>query len=356
MQSEPARKTIRSKIKRLFSVAFMAMILSVGAYAAVAGSLPLPAFADNGSAICSAQSNASTNIGTCVNRIYVISLAAGGFIAVLLVIVAGYLYMTGGEGVKTAKKLIISAISGLVILFGAFAFLNTINPDLTSFTGFSLPNLTCSGAVGSSEAGKNLCAAPSANLITGAAGTTPSTSSSGNAGANPASQSAAQQVLADNKAGSITLAPSGDCSGNNPLKNVTDISQGNATEFDGPTLCAQGTTNISSSVLTALNTLAQTGIKVTVTSLTSGHHSDGKNSANGTDPHYLGLAVDVVPGTGASQSSVIQSFMQSGTSKIGVECDNSAGHQYLPVTSPSTATSACPAGSSGYHIHAQWSS
>ena len=213
MQSEPARKTIRSKIKRLFSVAFMAMILSVGAYAAIAGSLPLPVFADNGSAICSAQSNASTNIGTCVNRIYVISLAAGGFIAVLLVIVAGYLYMTGGEGVKTAKKLIISAISGLVILFGAFAFLNTINPDLTSFTGFTLPNLTCTGANGSSEAGKNLCAAPSANLITGAAGTTPSTSSSGNAGANPASQSAAQQVLADNTAHSIDLASSGDCPG-----------------------------------------------------------------------------------------------------------------------------------------------
>ena len=153
----------------------MAMILSVGAYAAVAGSLPLPAFADNGSAICSAQSNASTNIGTCVNRIYVISLAAGGFIAVLLVIVAGYLYMTGGEGVKTAKNIIYSVISGLVILFGGFALLNTINPDLTTFGSLSLPNLTCNGVAGTSDAGKNLCAAPSANLITNGPSTTGAT-------------------------------------------------------------------------------------------------------------------------------------------------------------------------------------
>jgi hypothetical protein len=343
-------KNLCAKIRSLFSGLFLAMLLSVSTYAITAGSLPLPVFADNGTSICTPQTSASTNIGTCINRVYVISLAAGGFIAVVLIIVAGYLYMTGGKGVDTAKKLIVSSITGLVILFGTFAFLNTINPDLTSFTGLSLPDLTCSGANGSTEAGKNLCATSTANLITNSSATTGNGTTAGAGQANPSSQAAAKLLLADNSAGSISISASGDCSGNNPLKNVTDISQGNLTEFDGPTLCAQGQTNISSSVLSALNTLAQSNLKVTVTSLTSGHHETP------SDPHYAGLAVDVVPGSGASQSSVIQSLFQTGASKIGVECNTGSTHQYLPVTSGNTPTSTCPPGSNGYHIHAQWSS
>jgi hypothetical protein len=164
------KKTQKNKAGLPQIIIFAAMLFASLVFSVI---IPMAiARADNGLSICSAQSNASTDIGTCVNRIYVISLAAGGFIAVLLIIVAGYLYMTGGEGVKTAKNIIYSVISGLVILFGGFALLNTINPDLTTFGSLSLPNLTCNGAAGSSDAGKNLCAAPSANLITNGPSTT----------------------------------------------------------------------------------------------------------------------------------------------------------------------------------------
>lgn len=114
-------------------------------------------YADNGTAICTAQTDSSQNIGTCINRIYIISLSAGGVIAVLIFVIAGYLYMSGGDGVGRAKTMIISAITGLVILFSAFLFLNTINPDLTSFTGLTLPNIVCGTT-------NSICAAPTSSL------------------------------------------------------------------------------------------------------------------------------------------------------------------------------------------------
>ncbi len=111
---------------------------------------------DNGSALCTNQTDVSKNIGTCINRIYVISLAAGGIIAVLIFVIAGYMYMSGDS--KTAMTMIKSAITGLIVLFTAFLFLNTINPDLTTFTGLSLPDATCG-------TGNTLCAAPSTSLL-----------------------------------------------------------------------------------------------------------------------------------------------------------------------------------------------
>ena len=113
------------------------------------------AYADNGTAICTAQTDASKNIGTCINRIYIISLAAGGTIAVLIFVIAGYMYMSGAPA--KAKTMIYSAVSGLVILFSAFLLLNTINPELTTFTGLTLPDVTC----GTNNA---LCAAPNSDL------------------------------------------------------------------------------------------------------------------------------------------------------------------------------------------------
>jgi hypothetical protein len=146
----------------MFSIVLSLGFLSIVAPRAVA-------LADNGTAICSAQTDASKNIGVCINRIYVISLAAGGTIAVLIFVIAGYLYMSGGNNAGEAKKMILSAITGLVILFSAFLFLNTINPDLTSFTGLSLANLTCGS-------GNTICTAPSSSFggtDTSGTGTTP---------------------------------------------------------------------------------------------------------------------------------------------------------------------------------------
>jgi hypothetical protein len=413
--------------------------------------------ADNGTAICAAQSVAGSNAGTCINRIYVISLAAGGVIAVLILVIAGYMYMSGGDNVKAAKKMIFSAVTGLVILFSAYLFLNTINPDLTSFTGTALPDLTCTGANKT-----NICAAPSTSFPTGTttgSGTAPTagqititgakssddnvqlsgvisgspsgtfnwvwksngtvltdaqgkpatsasidttmdsntegthtdvvnatatdTGSSGtsysgtatftvifdssgdlvsitpagsvatptNGLASPASQAEAKILLVDNSSGTLSLQGSStDCPGNNPLREVTDISNGNATQSDGPNGCAVGMTSLDVVMLTALHNLASSSSTqgIIITALANGHHK------NLTDPHYKGEAVDLVPGSAASLAAVVQGLFQSSAAKVAVECNVGSTHEYLPVSSSSPTNSTCPYGSSGFHIHAQW--
>jgi type IV secretory pathway VirB2 component (pilin) len=171
---EIKKKIVRNKIDPAQVKAIAALLFSALLFVAI----PLAiVHADNGSAICTVQANSDTDIGTCINRIYVISLAAGGFIAVVLIIVAGYLYMTGGKSVETAKNIIYSVVSGLVILFGAYALLNTINPDLTTFGALSLPALTCNGTTGT-DTGKYLCGTATANLISNGSGTAGTTGTS----------------------------------------------------------------------------------------------------------------------------------------------------------------------------------
>ncbi len=163
--------------------------------------------ADNGTAICTYQADASKNIGTCINRIYIISLAVGGVLAVLFFVVAGYLYMSGGDGVGQAKKIIISTVTGLIILFSAFLFLNTINPDLTSFTGLTLDNMVC----GSQNV---VCTAPTSNFVNGAASTTGGITSTGGSGiaacsvavSSTASPAALQQIFGNNAIAASKIA------------------------------------------------------------------------------------------------------------------------------------------------------
>lgn len=91
------------------------------------------------------QEDSKYNLARCVNNIYTVSLAIGGFYAVLIFVVAGYMYAFGNEkSVKTARDLISSTVIGLILLFGAFAILNTIDPRLTTFEHIVLlPEVNC---------------------------------------------------------------------------------------------------------------------------------------------------------------------------------------------------------------------
>ena len=98
--------------------------------------------------ICSPDAdavNSKYNLARCVNNIYTVSLAIGGFYAVLIFVVAGYMYAFGNEkSVKTARELITSTVIGLILLFGAYAILNTIDPRLTTFEHIvMLPEVNC---------------------------------------------------------------------------------------------------------------------------------------------------------------------------------------------------------------------
>lgn len=78
----------------------------------------------------------SGGIGNCVSRVYIWSIGAAGLLALVMLIVGGYLVMTSGGNAQQAsngKSYITSSIVGLGLLLGAYFLLNTINPDLTNF-------------------------------------------------------------------------------------------------------------------------------------------------------------------------------------------------------------------------------
>ncbi len=87
---------------------------------------------------------AGFNLARCVNNIYTFGVAIGGFVAVLMFVLSGYFYAQGGnENISKAKSYINSTIVGLVLLFGTYALLNTIDPNLTRIPKLTVPTDPC---------------------------------------------------------------------------------------------------------------------------------------------------------------------------------------------------------------------
>jgi hypothetical protein len=85
-------------------------------------------------------------IFNCVNKLYRFSIAFGVSVAILFIIFAGYLYMSGSEkGVSEAKSIIENTAAGLLILFVSFLLLRQINPELTRFKSIQLPQIAPPG-------------------------------------------------------------------------------------------------------------------------------------------------------------------------------------------------------------------
>ena len=80
--------------------------------------------------------NKPSELPRCVNQIYIWSLGVAALLALFMMTLGGYYYMTAaGNGERTEKgvEMIWSSIIGLALLFGAYLLLNTINPDLVNF-------------------------------------------------------------------------------------------------------------------------------------------------------------------------------------------------------------------------------
>jgi hypothetical protein len=90
---------------------------------------------------CAADPKCITNdIGKYLNIIFKLAIGICAALAVIMLIINGVKYM-GDESVfgKTeAKKNMFGAIVGLLIALGAWALLNTINPDLTGKNGLNI--------------------------------------------------------------------------------------------------------------------------------------------------------------------------------------------------------------------------
>lgn len=87
---------------------------------------------------------APDNIGEYFNVIFLIAIGLCGVLAVIMIVIGGIQYM-GDESVfgKTqAKERITKAILGLIIALGAFALLNTINPELLGGGGLNIKQVS----------------------------------------------------------------------------------------------------------------------------------------------------------------------------------------------------------------------
>ncbi len=87
-------------------------------------------------------SSSSQDLSNCINRGYRFALAFGAVAAVFFFVLAGYMYMVGGEnGKHEAKNVIISVIVGFLIMLSSFVLLQQINPTLVSFRTIQPPQL-----------------------------------------------------------------------------------------------------------------------------------------------------------------------------------------------------------------------
>jgi hypothetical protein len=72
------------------------------------------------------------DLGDYINQLYRYSTLIGSFIAAIMIILGGFLYVTAGSAnsVEKGRGMIKNALIGLFILFAAFLLLETISPDL----------------------------------------------------------------------------------------------------------------------------------------------------------------------------------------------------------------------------------
>lgn len=73
-----------------------------------------------------------------IQAIYNYGLSIGGVLAVVMLMAGGLMWLvSGGDSgkISQAKTLITGSLVGLLILFGAYLILNTINPDLVKMEG-----------------------------------------------------------------------------------------------------------------------------------------------------------------------------------------------------------------------------
>ena len=124
-------------------------------------------------------------ISVCIKKIYLFSLGFGALIALFMLVVAGYRYMTAGgnaEQVQAAKDTFETTFKGLIIIFTAFILLYIINPDLVQFTKLKLPPINLPGE------GSSASVNPSASNSNSSGSSSPSANSAVDANLPPGIQ------------------------------------------------------------------------------------------------------------------------------------------------------------------------
>lgn len=130
----------------IFSVAFLPTIV----FAQATSTTSLPTYSGVESSIATYLCTPSEppdgqDLVRCINKMYRFGITTGAIVLVLMLVVAGYIYITSGEtGKGKAKGILMNSMVGMGILIGSYALLYFINPDLTTFKPIQPPIFTAS--------------------------------------------------------------------------------------------------------------------------------------------------------------------------------------------------------------------
>lgn len=85
----------------------------------------------------------SDEINVYISKLYTFGFGVGGILAVLMIVIGGIYYSVSGAVDKKSegKEMITSAILGLLILFGSYLILQTVNPALTTLRNPTVPEI-----------------------------------------------------------------------------------------------------------------------------------------------------------------------------------------------------------------------
>jgi|GEM_PF-1383417 len=81
-------------------------------------------------------------IGEYIASIYVLAVSSAGILAAVVLMIAGYIWLTAGGNanqIGTAQKYASGAVVGFVLMLGSYVVLYTINPKLVTFNALHIP-------------------------------------------------------------------------------------------------------------------------------------------------------------------------------------------------------------------------
>lgn len=107
-----------------------------------------------------------TVLYSCITKLYRFSIAFGAIALVFFVVFAGYMYMAGGETGKTrGKDILLSAITGMVVILSSYVLLNFINPSLVQIRPIQPPIFSANNLPKCEDVGLGVnCVLPSGQI------------------------------------------------------------------------------------------------------------------------------------------------------------------------------------------------
>lgn len=132
----------KQTIKKIFSAAVLTLVLSMVAVPAVVGAQS-GAGSDEAAQLFEVEDAKGIGLGErnlkdTINQIIRVLLGFLGIVAVIIILYAGFLWMTAmgdDEKVSKAKKLIYAGIAGIVIILAAYAIAEFVIRSIGSATG-----------------------------------------------------------------------------------------------------------------------------------------------------------------------------------------------------------------------------